>query len=229
MDLKRAWRNGFLISVVFALPLSDLYNFQQSNLIANGSSSKKPVQQARNCAGVDCDGFEFGTNDNGAIDTEDRELAIPRDSLSSRMLESSGSQSANLRNAALRFSPQDILQSDLTGEENPNVPDDIRQVIDMDIGSLASLAYDFGGSTSFAPGHGGPFAPAGFTGGNSDAASGSLNALSDAGESSTITEQDISGDSDTLQNVPELSSLALMTIGTISVAALFHSRRPKPR
>ena len=47
MDLKRAWRNGFLVSLIFAIPLSDLYYNQYSNLLGDNSATKPRVQHSR--------------------------------------------------------------------------------------------------------------------------------------------------------------------------------------
>lgn len=228
MDLKRAWRNGFLVSLIFALPLSDLYYFQQSNLLASGNLSGKPALQSNRCAaGAGCAEFES-------------------DNIGSEQLADTSGGEANgfstlgdINEEGLRFSKEELLQAvDLTGEDNQLITGDIKQIVDIDtdIGSIAALTYGFGDSTPYAPGHSGPWAPALFGGGGGAGSAGGFQAGSEDGAETPITnplpdsteESEITIPNDTLQSVPEPSSLVLMAIGTISLASLLHRRKPKP-
>ena len=175
MDLKRAWRNGFLVSLIFAIPLSDLYYYQHNKLIVNksadSSSKTNPIRHAKICeTGTDCAAFENGNSSNGDIasetsswesDIDGNDLAIPRDSLTRMLFESGSSDFGDVRKVALQFHPQDIFQFfEWTGEFDPDAAESAQQIIDTDIGSLASLSHGFGESKGYAPGFSGPFMPA---------------------------------------------------------------------
>jgi hypothetical protein len=229
MDLKRAWRNGFLASLIFAIPLSDLYYNQHTNLIIDNSSQKTPVQHAKNCV-TDCAGFENGSGRYGNIasktspgksDIDGSGLAIPGDSLTRMLLESGDSDFGDIREAALQFDPQDIFQSELTGEFDPDSAGNAQQIIDTDIGSVASRSYGFGDSRAYAPGFSGPFMPAVFAPGGETGSAGLQNAIGDDTPSDN-TNAEI--DNESLHSVPEPTPLVLMTIGTISVAARLYRK-----
>src|SRR5258708_6084124 len=124
MDLKRAWRNGFLASVIFAIPLSDLYNNQHSNFIVDGGAKHERVHGAKSCgANASCDGFSDDSNDDIASratswdnSTDESGLTISGNTLADLLLESGEADFGDIQKTAIQFDPQDIFQSEQIGD-----------------------------------------------------------------------------------------------------------------
>jgi hypothetical protein len=229
MDLKRAWRNGFLASVIFAIPLSDLYNSQYSNFIVDNNAREAHARHADS-------GLADGNDDDIANGTtswdnniDENGLTLPGNTLTDLLLESGDTDFGDIQKTATQFDPQDFFQSERIGEVDLDNIGSTRQNIDANIGPLASLTYGFGNSAAYAPGFSGPYMPAMFAPGGKITSAGLRNSSGENSEptfvdplsgSSTQTDTASSGmDNESLHTVPETSSLVLITIGTISVAS----------
>src|SRR4051794_10492283 len=120
MDLKRAWRNGFLVSLIFALPLSDQYYNQYSNLVIDSSAAKTGVEHAPA-------GLAHATDDDfrGAAiswDNSDDENGptIPGSNVTSLLLGSGDTDFNDIQKTAMQFDPQDIFVSERIDEVDPD-------------------------------------------------------------------------------------------------------------
>ena len=233
MDLKRAWRNGFLVSVIFAIPLSDLYNNQFSSLIAENNSKVARVEHAGTC-GTDTLCTSSADGDSGIIsgvpsawdnDADEKGPSIPGNVLADLLPETGNGTASDIQQAAVQFDPQDIFLS----ERNTKI----------DLGSFGSDRQNSYASFGqpYAPGFSGPFSPAMFAAGGGKTSAGLRNATSENSETPFVDPLDdsnaVASDTTTsgigdesLHNVPEPSSFVLITIGTISVATLLY-RKPK--
>jgi hypothetical protein len=252
MDLKRAWRNGFLVSVIFAIPLSDLYNNQYSNLIADDRPGKTRVQHASHC-GTDasCTGSTDGDIEDIAGRTtswddsaDENRLTIPGNTVTDLLVESNDADFSDIQKAAIQFDPQDIFQSEQIGENALDITGTARQNMGASIGSMASLSYGFGNTAAYAPGFSGPFMPVLSSPGGKSASAGLQRASGNDAEttfvdplpgSSTQSETGALNEtpSDTassgngeesLHNVPEPPSFVLITIGTIALASQLYRK-----
>jgi hypothetical protein len=223
MDLKRAWRNGFLVSLIFAIPLSDLYYNQYSNLLGDNGATKPRVQ--RTAAGL-----ADGTNENigGAATSWDNSVdengpTIPVSAVTALLLESGDTDFSDIQKTAIQFDPQEIFQSERIEEVDLDSYGSFGQNTDDDFGPLASLSYGFGNPSGSAPGFGGTFTPSMFAPGGRSVSAEAL-FIDPLAETSTQTEPD----DESLHNVPEPSSFVLIAIGTISVASLLYRKSKSP-
>ncbi|HET9132193.1 MAG TPA: hypothetical protein VFO86_14655, partial [Terriglobia bacterium] len=131
MDLKRAWRNGFLVTVIFAIPLSDLYNNQLSNLVVDNSTRDGRVAPTGICGThTPCVNLKDVNNadDNDKLsgvpsswDNNDLEggLTIPKNVLAGLLPESGETDSNYIQLATIQFDPDDIFLSEAVGEISP--------------------------------------------------------------------------------------------------------------
>jgi len=199
MDLKRTWRNGFLASLIFAIPLSDLYYNQHSNLIVDSHVKEGRVKLTANCGShTPCAGLVDDNDDgnnheiphatsswNNKID--DSRLKSPGNSLAKLLFESGHTEFRNLQKTAFEFNAQDILQSEWTSDVDSDIFGFARQNDDDDFGSPAFLSYGFGNPSTHASGFSGPFMPGMFAPDGKTASADSRNA-SGAGPESLFVD-----------------------------------------
>jgi hypothetical protein len=222
MDLKRAWRNGFLVSLIFAIPLSDQYYNQYSNLFIDDNAAKTRVPHAATglADAVSDKIADTATSWDNSVD--EGSPTIPANYLSNLLLESGDTDISDIRKTAIQFDAQDIFLSERSGDF------DLDQNSDVDFGPVASISYGFGNSSAYAPGFSGPFTPSMLAPGGKTA-SFETQFIDPLAGSSTETDTARAGTGDeSLHNVPEPSSFVLMTIGTISVGSLLFRRSKSP-
>lgn len=236
MDLKRAWRNGFLVLVIFAIPLSDLYINRLSNLTIADIAAEALVRRT-GVSGIDASASDLRDDNMGNMpgvpssweDTVDEnQLTIPRSTFAELLLESGNSDFGDV----LQLDPQDILLSERIGK------------IDLDpFGSTPQNGYAYFGPGA-APGLSGSFTPAIFASGGKKSTAGLQSASGDDSESSfsdpvpdslaeaetgaaidTASDTIVSGiGGESLHIVPEPSSFVLITIGVLSVATRLYRK-----
>jgi hypothetical protein len=223
MDLKRAWRNGFLVSLIFAIPLSDQYYNQYSNFPGDSSATKPRVQHsaAGSADVINDDIHGVATSWDNSVDENGR--TIPGRTLTALFVESGDTDFSDISKTSIQFDPQDIFLSERIGEVDLDAFGSPLQNSEDDFGPLASLSYGFGDPSGFAPGFSGTFTPSMFAPGGKTASAETLFVDPLTG-SSTQTE---TGD-ESLHNVSEPSSFVLITIGTISVASLLYRKSRSP-
>jgi len=240
MDLKRAWRNGFLVLVIFAIPLSDLYYRPFSNLIADDTAKNAHVEHAKSCgSGGACPELAGEVKDDIAgvpsswdNGVDENSLTIPGNILADLLPDSAGTDFSDLQEAVVQFDPQDIFLSEPIRGLDTNTFKNARE---------HGIA-NFG--PGYAPGFSGPFSPAMFSGAGKSANAGLHNASGNDSETpfvdpirdsstesetgnfiDTATDTTTSGIGDaSLHNVPEPSSFILALIGTLSVVALLYRK-----
>jgi PEP-CTERM motif len=249
MDLKRAWRNGFLVLVIFAIPLSDLYNNQLSNSVADNSTRDGRVVRTESC-GTDtpcsnsksvqiADGKDNLSGVPSTWDTsaDERDLTIPENTLADLVPESDHAEFGNIQQALVQFDPQDIF-----------LPEPIRA---FDTGtpgnSLQSEIANFGPYS--APGFIAALTPTLGPGAGKSASGGLQNASVEDSENSLIDPdrdslaQTEGGDpidnppdsttlgtgNDPVHDVPEPSSLMLMTIGFSAATLMYRKSKNSSR
>jgi hypothetical protein len=239
MDLKRAWRNGFLVLVIFAIPLSDLYFKRYSNQIVDNSvehaSSPRRTPSADVAYNINEDHSDVPSS--WGNNPDEKNPAIPRNTLADLLFESGDTPFNDIpfddiQQTPIPFDPQDIFLSKGAGRIDRN---NFR-------GDRQNGNAPFG--LQFAPGMGGSFSPSMFGFGGKDAGGGLRN---DAGKDShsplidPILDSSAQSNSNSpigtafdttasgtfnapFQNVPEPSPLVLITIGMISIAALLYRK-----
>jgi hypothetical protein len=239
MDLKRTWRNGFLVLVIFAIPLSDLYFKRHSNQIADNSvehaSSPRTTSSANIADNNNAD--HSGVPASWGNNANEKNPAIPRNTLADLLFESGDTPFNDIpfddiQQTPIPFDPQDIFLSKGTGRIDRN---NFR-------GDRQNSNAPFG--LQFAPGMGGSYSPSMFGFGGKDAGGGLRNDSAEDSHSPFIDPiRDSSPPNDSnspiattfdtaasgtfnepLQNVPEPSPLVLITIGVISIAALLYRK-----
>jgi hypothetical protein len=245
MDLKRAWRNGFLVSVIFAIPLSDLYTNPLSNLVVDNNATEPRVVHTGSCETCAHLKDVHNADDNDKLsgvpsswdnNVDENNLTVPGNILADLLPESGDPDSGNIQQLLVQFDPQDIFLSEPIRDFDTETSGNPRE----------SGVASFG--PYYAPGLSGPFTPAMFTGTGKSANASLQNASTDDTEipfvdpirdSTAETETGApvntafdtttlgTGD-DSLHSVPEPSSLVLMTIGTISVATLLYRKSKTP-
>jgi hypothetical protein len=240
MDLKRAWRNGFLVTVIFAIPLSDLYFHKFSNHIVHNSTKDARVEHSGSC-GTDTSCTASPNDNRDEISdvpsswdntSDDKSLTIPGHTLAELLFESGGTNFNDIQQTAFQFDPQDIFPSERIGN------------FDLDTFGSAWQHSDDHFGHPIAPGFGGSFAPAMFGSGGKKGFARSQNASGDDSESpfvdpvhNSLTQSETDSPIDaapdiaasgmgdeSFHNVPETSSFVLVMLGTISVAMLLYRK-----
>jgi hypothetical protein len=218
MDLKRAWRNGFLVSLIFAIPLSDLYYNQYSNLFADHDAAATRAPHAATALADVINDNVAGTTTSWDNSVEEHGPTIPGSALAELLLQSGDTDFTDIGKTAIQFDPEDVFQSersvDFFMDQNSNDGFD----------SLASLSYRFGNSSAYAPSFSGPFTP-------NMLAPGEKAVSAETAFVDTFAEPSLETDTATAQtgneslhNVPEPSLFVLMTVGTISVGSLLYRK-----
>jgi len=216
MDLKRAWRNGFLAPLLLAAPLYDLSLGEIKYLIADSNAQK---QFASLATGVSVGTSLADSND----DADPNRLMIPEHVLTA-LLGSGQPTIDDSRDAAVQFDPQDIFDSaEGSGDGFQELTDNVPRIADARLGSGTPLSIGF--ATPFAAnGSHSPHSAALFTaGGDSGSGGGSGNSADDFAAtqlSDPSSEDQTQSENSSPQSVPEPSSLVLLAIGAIAVALL---------
>jgi len=217
MDLKRAWRNGFLAPLLLAVPLYDLSLGEHNNLIASGNTPKPSAPYAAE-ASIDA---EFVANSDGSAD--DR-LVIPEHAMNSMLFGNGGPAIDDSSQAILQFDPKDIFDSaEGPGDGFEDPVEDVPLIADARLGPGTPLSIGFaapiGGTGIHSPHSAGLFTAGGTPGSPAEETVGTLLPEPPA------NEQPEDGST---QSVPEPSSLVLLAIGTIALALLIQRRAKVP-
>jgi len=182
MDLKRAWRNGFLVSLLLAVRLHDLAFDKHINPAEQ--SSEVPNETPHSTTADLVDGSS--SFDNGA---HFHELSISVDALNHMLLQSEDAPSENTRDAALQFDAQDLLQSIEEPVELPPARiDDIPRIADSSLRHGSSLSLIPAGSPAWARAHSAPFGAGSFTSGRKSETAGSGNPSSEESGGTSLNE-----------------------------------------
>jgi len=172
MDLKRARRNGFLVSVALLIFAGGIPSYADSlNLIVNGSFEAPVVPTNSTCGPYsNCYGFHnaLAGSDNiggwqlvGKDGIDGNGVAIPGFPATIMLLGNNYTETNEASGQPLYFHAQDGLQSvDLTGEGNQGKGNGIKQAVGTTPGLVYALSFWTGTQNASAPGYTGPSAVA---------------------------------------------------------------------
>jgi hypothetical protein len=223
MDLKRAWRNGFLAPLLLAVPLYDLSLGEISNLISNGNTQKPSAPYAAEASiGADI----VAKRDSLA---DENRLMIPEHAMNSMLFGNGGSAIDDSSQPILQFDPKDIFDSaEGPGDGFQEQTEDIPLIADARLGPGTPLSIAFaapmGGLGNHSPQSAALFTAGGTSASSAEDTAGTLLSEPPVSES-PADEQSENGSP---QSVPEPSSLVLLAIGTIALAFLVQRKAKVP-
>ena len=208
MDLKRAWRNGFLMSLLLAVRLYDLAFDLPGSPADPASEVPQQIPQSTTTA--------LGPSDWDATDAHYHELSISNNSLKDMLLESQGAAPGDTIEASFQIDPEDLFQSfDDPGGIPQLRSDESLQIAAESIGPAPAPSFDFAGPLASTGAHNAPFAS-------------SPADLSDEIDADpTPISFDPESGNDPAQPVPEPSSLVLLAIGAAALALATRRQRQR--